>query len=121
MQTEFEFTLPRGYIDKQGRVYRNGRIRLATAHDEVEAVQHPQVQAHPAYLPLVLLARVILHLGSLETITPQLVENLFAADLSYLQDLYLRLNSTHSVLVSATCPHCTQKFQLQVAPLGIGE
>jgi hypothetical protein len=53
----------------------------------------------------------------LEVITPQLMESLFAADLSYLQDLYLRLNSTNSVLVGATCPHCTQKFQLQVAPL----
>jgi hypothetical protein len=117
MQTEFDFTLPRGYVDEQGKVHRHGRIRLATAHDEIEAVQHPQVQIHAAYLPLVLLGRVILHLGTLENITPQLIERLFAADISYLQDLYLRLNSTNSVLVGATCPHCTQKFQLQVAPL----
>ena len=36
MQTEFPFTLPRGYIDTEGNVHRQGMMRLATAMDEAQ-------------------------------------------------------------------------------------
>ncbi len=32
-QTEFPFTLPFGYTDSAGQVYRDGTMRLATAYD----------------------------------------------------------------------------------------
>ncbi len=116
--TEFEFTLPRGLVDASGQVHRTGRMRLATALDEIEPVQDPRVQANEAYLPVLLLSRVLTQLGSLTSITPAIVESLFASDLAYLQDLYLRLNSPESVIVTTACPNCNHHFNLQVAPLG---
>ena len=116
LQTEFEFALPHGYIDDGGKVHRLGQMRLATALDEIESVGHPRVQTNEAYLPVVLLSRVITQLGSLSSVTPQVVEQLFAADIAYLEDLYLRLNSYDGMVVRATCPHCSSELHLKVAP-----
>ena len=115
--TEFAFTLPRGYRDATGQVHREGSMRLSTALDEIEAVQDPRVVANEAYLPVALLSRVITRLGSLPAVTSMVVERFYVADLAYLEDLYLRLNSYEKVDISAICPHCDQSFQLQVAPL----
>jgi hypothetical protein len=117
IQTEFNFTLPRGYVDSLDEVHREGIIRLATALDEIESLQDPRVQANNAYLPVVLLSRVIARLGSLTAVTPQVVERLFASDLAYLEDLYQRLNNPEDIILGAICPHCSQQFQIQVAPL----
>jgi len=117
-QTEFEFVLPRGYIDNAGQAHKVGLMRLATALDEIDTLQDPRVQANEAYLPVVLLSRVILRLGDLTAMTPQVIEGLFASDLAYLEDLYMRLNSAENVVITAICPHCSGQFQLQVAPLG---
>lgn len=117
MQVEYDFTLPRGFVDEDGEVHRNGRIRLATMQDEVAAVQHPRVQSEAAYLPVVLLARVITQLGPQTAVSHTTVERLFATDVAYLQDLYLRLNGLDHVQVHATCPHCQSAFHLQVSPL----
>lgn len=117
MQTTFEFTLPRGYVDEAGQIHRQGWMRLATALDEIEPLHDPRVQINEAYLPVLLLARVVLRLGDLPAVTPQVIERLFAADLAYLQELYLRLNSPTPVVVGAICPQCHTQFQLQVAPL----
>jgi hypothetical protein len=116
--TEFSFTLPRGYIDAAGQIQREGRMRLATALDEIEAVQDPRVQNNDAYLPVLLLSRVITQLGTLPAVTPQIVAGLFVIDLAYLEDLYQRMNSPEQVTIGAVCPHCSGQFQLQVAPLG---
>ena len=118
MQTEFEFVLPRGYVDAAGTAHRQGRMRLAIARDEVEALQDPRVRANDAYLPIHLLARVVTQLGGLNGVTPGVIEGLFAADLAYLEDLYQRLNSPVQIVMGAVCPHCQQQFQLEVAPLG---
>jgi hypothetical protein len=117
IQTEFEFILPRGFLTEDGRLQRSGRMRLATALDEIEAVQDPRVQMNESYLPVVLLSRVIVRLGELPQVTPQMVERLFAADLAYLEDVYQRLNSHESVVLGAACPHCGGRFDIQVAPL----
>jgi hypothetical protein len=118
MKTEFEFTLPRGYIDPSGQVHRTGWMRLATAQDEIESLQDPRVQTNEAYLPIILLSRVIIKLGTLRDIKPQIIEKLFAADLASLEDLYLRLNSHEYVILGAICPQCSSSFKVQVAPLG---
>lgn len=92
MQTEFEFTLPKGYLDEQGNVHRQGMMRLSRAIDEIVPMRDPRVQANPAYATVIILARVITQLGDLEEISPVTIENLFAADLSYLQDFYRQIN-----------------------------
>jgi len=116
--TEFSFTLPRGYLDAAGQLQRSGRMRLALALDEIEAFQDPRVQANEAYLPVLLLSRVIVQLGDLPAVTPQVIAGLFVIDLAYLEDLYQRLNHPELVMVGAVCPYCSGQFQLQVAPLG---
>ena len=87
--TEFSFTLPRGYLGSDGTVHRRGVMRLATARDEIEPLRDPRVQgADDPYLTIIVLSRVVTELGSLSAVTPREIENLFAADLAFLQDLY---------------------------------
>jgi hypothetical protein len=117
MQIDFEFTLPRGYVDASGAIHSAGSMRLATALDEILAVGDPRVQANEAYLPVILLTRVVTRLGDLPGVSPQVIEELFAADFAYLEDLYQRLNSPVNVVLGAVCPRCNTRFQLQVAPL----
>ncbi|BDI34276.1 hypothetical protein CCAX7_63270 [Capsulimonas corticalis] len=92
LQTEFEFTLPRGYVAPDGTLHRKGRMRLATAMDEIAPLRDPRVKANQAYLVIILLARVITQLGTVEVIETGVIENLFSADLTYLQNLYRRIN-----------------------------
>lgn len=92
-QTEVDFTLPRGYVDASGTLHRQGVMRLATAADEILPLRDPRVQQNEAYFTIIVLARVIVRLGSLPDIDTHVVEGLYAADLSYLQALYDRINS----------------------------
>lgn len=120
MQTEFEFTLPRGYVDHEGGVHRHGVMRLATALDEIAPMRDPRVRANQAYLVIILLSRVITRLGELRDINPGVIENLFSADLAYLQEFYRRINETGTSLMEATCPACAQRFEVDVSYLGGG-
>ncbi|QAY79315.1 hypothetical protein [Sphingosinicella sp. BN140058] len=92
-RTEIEFTLPKGFIDDTGVLHRRGVMRLATAADEILPLRDPRVQSNPAYLTIIILARVIVKLGGVPTIDTQLVEQLFACDLDYLRGLYEAINS----------------------------
>jgi hypothetical protein len=92
LQTEFEFTLPKGYVDQDGTLHRKGTMRLATARDEIEPLRDVRVQDHEAYLTVIVLARVVTQLGTVNQVTPKTIEGLFAADLAYLQDLYEIIN-----------------------------
>lgn len=116
--TEFEFVLPRGYVDGAGNVHRQGTMRLATAADEILPQKDPRVQGNPAYLVVILLARVVVRLGVLEVINPKVIEGLFASDLAYLQDFYNRINNSQSSKLAVTCPHCQQAFEMETAPVG---
>jgi len=113
MRTEFEFTLPKGYMDSEGKVHRDGVMRLATAADEILPLKDPRVQSNPAYLVCILLARVITRLGHLEALNPKVIEGLFAADLGYLQDFYNRINANGTKSATVCCPHCQQKFEVE--------
>jgi hypothetical protein len=97
-QTEVEFTLPKGYVDGEGALHRDGVMRLATAADEILPLKDPRVQQNPAYLTIIVLARVITRLGSVPSINTKVVEGLFASDLSHLQALYERLNGVDADL-----------------------
>ena len=92
LQTEFDFTLPRGYVDDTGTLHKQGKMRLATAMDEIAPLRDPRVRANQAYLVIILLTRVITSLGTVEVIDTSVVENLFSADLGYLQDFYRKIN-----------------------------
>lgn len=121
MQTEFPFVLPKGYVDADGTLHREGTMRLATAFDEIAPLKDPRVHNNPAYLLVILLARVVTRLGSLEQVNPKVIENLFAADLAALEQMYRRINAGGNDLVHAQCPRCEHEFDLEVSlPGGVG-
>jgi hypothetical protein len=117
-QTEFEFTLPKGYVDESGNLHRKGIMRLAKAVDEIVPMKDPRVQANPAYLTVILLSRVVTKLGDLQAINPKTIENLFASDLSFLQDFYRRINENGTGRISAVCPKCEHQFEVEESPPG---
>jgi hypothetical protein len=116
LQTEFEFTLPQGYADDDGSLHREGVMRLATAADEIKPLNDPRVRSNESYLTVIILARVVTRLGTLENVTPHVVENLFVSDLEYLQDLYERVNTRGADVVEAACPDCGERFTVEVRP-----
>lgn len=92
VQTEFEFTLPKGYLDDEGNLHRKGVMRLARAIDEIVPLRDPRVKSNPAYATVIILSRVITRLGALDEVTPLVVEQFFACDLNYLQKFYRQIN-----------------------------
>lgn len=118
LQTEFEFTLPRGYVDQHGNLHREGVMRLATAMDEIAPLRDLRVRSNQAYLVIVLLSRVIVNLGSLSQVTPSVIENLFAADLAYLQAFYRQINEQGTTTLTTTCPECDAQVGIDLADLG---
>lgn len=118
LQTEFPFTLPRGYPDEEGNLHREGVMRLATAYDEIAPMKDPRVQANPGYLLIILLSRVIDRLGDLEHINPRVIEGLFAADLAFLQDFYRRINENGHSRMAVNCPHCDKEYEVELGGSG---
>jgi hypothetical protein len=92
LQLEYEFTLPKGYLDADGNLHRKGMMRLSRAIDEIVPMRDPRVKANPAYATVLILARVITRLGALEEVSPAVIEELFAVDLSFLQRFYRQIN-----------------------------
>src|SRR3954447_13187973 len=117
-QTEFPFSLPRGFLDSGGELHRDGVMRLATAYDEIAPMRDPRVQANPGYVVVILLSRVITRLGEIEHINPKVIEGLYSADLAFLQDFYRRINEDGDTRVQVTCPHCHGNFQVEISGLG---
>ena len=117
-QTEFEFTLPVGYVDQDGSVHRQGVMRMATAMDEIAPLRDTRVRANQAYLAVILLARVIVRLGSVPVISTAIIENLYVADLAYLQALYRQINEEGKTTITVTCPECQKQHEVDLAELG---
>jgi len=119
-KTEFPFTLPKGYIDGEGKLHRTGVMRLATAKDEIVPLQDYRVQNNRAYLVIVLLSRVITKLGDLSLVDTEVIENLFSTDLAYLQEFYRRINEEGAPRVHAKCPSCQHEFDIDLLGGGDG-
>jgi hypothetical protein len=117
-QTEFEFTLPCGYLDDEGTLHRDGVMRRATAADEILPLKDPRVQKNQAYLVVILLSRVITRLGGVPQMNPKVIENLYATDLAYLQNLYNEINQLGNGHLPVTCPECQHAFEVEQPVLG---
>jgi hypothetical protein len=111
IQTDYEFTLPKGYIDENGNLHRNGTMRLATAADEIVPLKDTRVRNNPAYLTVIVLSRVITQLGNLPTVSTKTIEGLFASDLAYLQ-------GEGKSRVNIKCPNCKKDFQADIDSAG---
>ena len=118
LQTEFDFVLPKGFVDDSGNVHREGSMRMATALDEIAPLRDPRVRNNEAYLVIILLSQVITRLGTLTKITPGMVEKFFAADIAYLQDLYRQINDVSARKVTLWCPSCGHEFEEEIPLLG---
>ena len=121
LRTEFEFELPRGFVDGDGVVHRHGTMRLATARDELLPLYDARVQENAAYTTVVLLGRVITSLGSLGSIDSSVIENMFASDVAFLQDFYRRVNAEGHTRIAVTCPECSHRFTADLAGGRLGE
>ena len=117
-KTEIDFTLPCGYQDEDGMLHREGVMRRATAADEIWPLKDPRVQKNPAYLVVILLSRVVTRIGSVGEVNPKVVENLYATDLAYLQDLYNNLNQLTPPVSAVSCPRCEHEFDVEQPVLG---
>ena len=118
LQTEFDFTLPCGYLDNEGTLHRQGVMRRATAADEILPLKDPRVQKNPAYLVVILLSRVINQLEGISSINPKVIEDMYATDLAYLQDLYNEINQLGNGHVPVACPKCEHSFEVERPTLG---
>ena len=112
METIYEFTLPKGYMDSQGELHRRGRMRLATAGDEISATRDPRVLSNPSYLTIVILSKVVTELEGLESVTATTIEQLFTADRAFLQDMYQRINDVEAPVMQCICPDCGRTFEV---------
>lgn len=114
MQTVYDFTLPKGFVDGSGEVHRKGKMRLATAGDEIGATRDPRVMSNPSYLPIALLSRVITELEGVSAITGTTIEHFFTADLAFLQDMYQKINNVEPPTMRVHCPDCGKEIEVPV-------
>ncbi len=119
LKTEFEFTLPRGYVDADGHVHKTGSMRLATAIDEIAPLRDPRVKSNQAYLPVILLSRVVARLGQITEITPKHIEGLFTSDMAYLQKFYRQINESGTGSFPVQCPTCSTQFEVDLGQAGV--
>jgi hypothetical protein len=119
--TRYPFVLPRGYVDEQGAVHREGVMRLATARDEITSQGDLRVRQNPVYLSVLLLSRTVVQLGTAPAVDTLVIENLFASDLAFLQDLYRRINQEGHTEADVTCPSCGHGFAVDIAGDAPGE
>lgn len=120
LQTVYPFRLPKGYLDQEGNLHREGRMRLATAGDEMSALRDPKVKADESYMNVVLLSKVVTSLGTLSEVTPEIMEGLFISDMEYLQNMYDTINKADKPQIQVTCPHCGKQFTDTLNFLGAG-
>lgn len=118
LQTEFEFELPMGFVDNEGTLYKKGTMRLATALDEITVLSDMRARNNDAYVVILLLARTVTRIGNITNINTGVIENLFAADLTYLQEFYRQINETGSTKRRYACPHCGEPFEVDLAAPG---
>ncbi|MEU3226877.1 hypothetical protein ABZ695_27455 [Streptomyces sp. NPDC006976] len=121
LRTEFDFELPRGYVDDEGQVHRSGSMRLATARDELRPQIDLRVKENPAYLSVVLLSQVITRLGTVTDVHAGVVERMYATDVAFLQDFYRRINSEGHTHAAVTCPLCHGSFEVDLSGERLGE
>lgn len=114
MQTVYDFTLPKGFVDSNGEVHKRGKMRLATAGDEIGATRDPRVLSNPSYLTIALLSRVIVEIEGLQVISATTIENFFTADLAFLQDMYQKINDVESPIMRVHCPDCGKEIEVPV-------
>ncbi len=110
LQTVYPFRLPKGYLDAEGTLHREGQMRLATARDELTALRDARVKADANYRTTLVLSQVVTSLGTLPKVTPEVMEGFFLGDMEFLQNMYETINKVDAPKLQLTCPHCGETF-----------
>ena len=105
MERQVDFLLPVGYLDDKGDLHRAGKIRLATAMDEIEIHNDDKVYL-ARYHDILLLSKVITKLGDLPIVDIHVIEDLYEVDFRYLQTLYKEINGYLEKDIQTICPKC---------------
>ena len=119
IRTEFTYTLPKGYVDKEGTLQREVVLREITGADQ-EAMLMPQLRQNPAKMLTALLARVIVRLGTLDKsrVDTRVAADLTKRDRDFLIMKLKEIDSGPEMEIDAECPDCGRKFK---ASLDIGD
>ncbi|WP_372365486.1 DUF6760 family protein [Candidatus Uabimicrobium sp. HlEnr_7] len=96
LQTEYEFTLPRGYVDAEGNLHRKVLMRLATAEDEIRPKKDPRVRNNEHFFDVIFIARVVTKLGSLPRVNTDIISKLFLEDFHFLKAKAVEINQPGS-------------------------
>ncbi len=119
IRTEFPFTLPKGFVDKDGTLQREVVLREITGADQ-EAMLSPQLRQNPAKMLSALLARVIVRLGTIDKsrIDTRVAADLTKRDRDFLIMKLKEIDSGPEMEIDAACPDCGRAFK---ATLDIGD
>lgn len=112
IRTEYTYELPKGYVDKDGRLHREVTIREITGADQ-EAMLNPALKNNPAKMLTALLARVIVSLGSLEKgrIDTLVTGGMLKSDRDFLVIKLKEIDSGPDMEINVECPQCGHKFK----------
>jgi hypothetical protein len=108
---EYEFELPIGVLDDEGRLHRHGTLRKMTGREEA-ILADQQNQRNGGKLVTELLASCVLTLGEIKPLGAATVANMYSADRNY---LLLKLRSaTFGSQLQATykCPSCGHSHEM---------
>ena len=109
---------PARYVDEHGVGAPRGRH--AAGHGRRRDLRRrpiPGCAQNPAYLTVLLLERTVTRLGTLAEVDTYVIENLFASDLAFLQDLYRRINQDGHTEAEVTCPSCGTRLRGRHRPV----
>lgn len=102
---EFEFDLPVGYTDDDGRVHRTAKLRKMTGHEEA-LLGDRKLRHNGGKLVTELLASCVRRLGELEPVAPTIVSQLTSADRNYLLLELRKITFGDELETSYVCPAC---------------
>ncbi len=107
----FEFELPIGYIDEDGRVHRTAVLRKMTGKDEAIMADRRNRNS-AARMITELLASCIVRLGAIERPTPQLAQSLYSADRYFLLIKLREITFGPDMEANYSCPTCKESQTL---------
>ena len=103
----FEFELPVGYVDEDGRVHRTAVLRKMTGKDE--AIMADRRNRNSAARMLTeLIASCLVRVGSIERPTTQIAQSLYSADRYYLLLKLREITFGPDMEATYSCPTCKE-------------
>lgn len=101
--SEFDVTLPIGFVDDAGVHHRHAVIRKLRGHEEA-LLYTPGLSA--SQLISALIAGCTLRIGAYDPVTPELADALYTADRNYLLLEIRRVTLGDGLRATYTCPYC---------------